>query len=179
MQELVSGSEYSEAKFHLKFSENGRVFNSYFFSLDQMPPVNIDRMGKFFTIWRDAFQDNKLPKWKDFSFEKFLGWHSHMRAMYSSTLKEQNRTLIVGDGFKKLWGKKSLSEQIQEGNGTLKETEDTYLQYLNHMYNHHYAVSLGVIPTLTGSLQPIILLELPLSDNGHDVTHFLTAVMPL
>lgn len=70
------------------------------------------------------------------------------------------------------------SLNIQIDDLSLKN-RNKYREYLRYIYTHHYVISIGTAPAYDGGALPIMLMSLPLAENGTDVSHILSAVTPM
>ncbi len=170
--------ETTNAVHVVKFTEGKRKLDSFFYPLDRPAPQITGKLVDFYNLWQNTRKDGKLPSWKDFSFENFVGWHSKMRVMETGKdINDVKHNIIVGETFAKYWGRNTLYDQIQSANPPTQDTINKYYQHLGHLYNKHYCISAGIIPNEDGSLCSTTWIELPLADNGKDVSHFIAAIL--
>lgn len=161
----------------IRFLEDQRNLDCHLFKWDTPLPSEAKALEGFYAIWRSKFDGQNFPAWKDFKFEDFKGWHSNLRVMtLGKNLSDPKHNLIIGQTFSQYWGKKTIYEQIQEGNPPSKDTVKKYYRYLQYIYDHHYGFNIGAIPKNDGRLSSVLWLELPLADNGQDVTHIISAI---
>lgn len=161
----------------VKFRDLGREMNCTFYPKDSPLPENLEKLAAFFDIWKNKFHDGSVPKWSDFSFEDFIGWHSNMRVMdIGGSLENHIKNLIIGEGFAKYLGKKTLYEVIKSGASIKKETIASYEEYLDYIYDHHYCISEGSIPDKYGTLLYFTWIDLPLMGDDNKITHIITAI---
>jgi len=179
MHKFSEEVDFSDAKHQMSVTDELRVFNSYFYQVNQAPPNNLGKMTDFIDIWQEKVTDNTLPGWSDFSFENFKGWHSNMRLIKCGEIHNKaDEVMIVGEGFAQLWGRFSLSEQIRNGEITSKSLVANFQEYLGYVYNMHYVISAGVIPIQAYSRQSIMFVDLPLSNENNEVSHIVSAILP-
>ncbi len=170
--------DFSGALQTLVVEDKPRGFRSY--PANQPPPTGLGRMEGFFNIWQERVTDNNIPNWKDFSFENFKGWHSNMRLIECGEIHDRaDKVLIVGETFVRYWGRECLSEEIRSGKVISQSIISLFQKYVEYIYNHNYAISVGELPLDGISLQPILFVDLPLSDNSSDVSHVISAIIPL
>ena len=163
----------------LDFTIGVRKLHSYMYHVDQQPPPEIKELIGFYNIWQTHKKPDKIPSWSDFSFEEFVGWHSNVRVMESgNSPADKKRVLIMGETYSSYWGRKSMYDQIHSENPPPQEFINLYYKYLEHIFNHHFALTIGVLPTMSGNAHSIMFLDLPLANNGQDVSHLLSAILP-
>ncbi len=177
MSEIIFRGEvdFSGAAKVITFNVIGRELNCYFYPVDQAPPVSIGRLQEFYDIWNDT-RKGHLPAWKDFSFEQFLGWHSIMRVMDTGgSLDAEKKNIIMGDTFSSYWGTKTFKEQIDAGVVTDKGIIKSYEEYHDLMHGGYYVFNEGVFQSSDSSSRAMIMIDLPLSDDGVNVSHIIGA----
>lgn len=180
MHRYISNFDAFNAVHSFSIKEEHREFSCYFYKVGQPFPDQLDRLTSFFNIWQAKIKTNALPSWSDFAFEDFKGWHSNMRII--KYLENQNyisNVMVVGEEFKSRWGSKSLSERIQSGQIKSKAIISRFEEFLKYINSHHYVIHVGTHSSVGISNLPVIVLELPLSENGKDVSHIISAMMPL
>lgn len=163
----------------ISFEENGRTFDCHMYTLDQLPPSNIGKLYDFYIKWKNSWNGKKLPSTKDMTFETLKGWHSNIRiAEYGKNLYAPKKIKIMGEDFAAFWGRGTMYDQIHSENPPSQDTIHKYYEYLEYVYNNHYCVSNGHARSVSGQLGKIMWIDLPLSDNGETVTHFIAALLP-
>lgn len=171
---------FADAPVKISFSLNDRINDGFMYPVTTPPVQFIKEIARFFKIWQKKSIDGKLPAWKSFSFEDFVGWHSHMRVVDTGhDLKAVKKSIILGQNFERYWGKETLSEHIQEGKSISEDMVKKYHIFLEHIYNHYYCLGVGLTQSPDGSYQPTLYMGLPLADNGHDVTHLMEIIVPI
>lgn len=121
-----------------------------------------------------------MPSVKDLGFEQLKGWHSNIRLVeFGDSLHAPKNIKIMGDVFASYWGKKSMYEQIHSETPLPKDTSDKYFEYLSYIGNKHYGINTGNVPKPDGRRGKIMWIELPLSNDQQNVTHFIAALLPL
>ncbi len=170
--------DFSASVHEIHISEDSVGFDCYFFEIDQRPPKGIGKILEFYNIWHGAIQNNEMPSWESFSITDLKGWHSKMRLIKcGEKFDQKDEVRIVGETFAAVWGRKSLSENIRDGAVKSPEIIRKFHEYLTHLYDRKYAVCRGVLPDGGISARPIWFIDLPLAENGHDVTHVLSAIV--
>ncbi|MEZ5759085.1 MAG: hypothetical protein R3D86_12765 [Emcibacteraceae bacterium] len=180
MHRYISNFNASKAVHSFSLKEEHREFSSYFYKVSQPFPEQLEKLKSFYKIWQAKINANSLPSWSDFAFEDFKGWHSNMRLI--KYLENQNyisNVMVVGEEFKRRWGPKSLSERIQSGQINSRVIISRFEEFLKYINSHHYVIHVGTHSSVGISNLPVIVLELPLSENGKDVSHIISAMIPL
>lgn len=168
-------TDFSDAAEIITFDIIGRELSCYFYRVDQQPPASIGRLREFFDIWNNA-RNAALPSWKDFSFEEFLGWHSVMRVMNTGGKLEADKTnVIMGDTFSSYWGTKTFKAQIDEGVITGNHIMKSHQKYHTLLYSGYYVFNVCTFPGLESSENSMVMIDLPLSDDGTNVSHIIGA----
>ncbi|MCC3860848.1 hypothetical protein [Pseudemcibacter aquimaris] len=160
------------------FNDLGRDFTCYFFEADTTPPDRIGKLMVFYRLWKEAWKEDRIPAWSDFKFEDFIGWHTYMSVMdIGGTPEDYKRNLIVGEAFAQCFGRKTLYEAIKSGNPPEKDISiQGYEKYLSLMHKKHICVCEGTATDTKGEIRKFKWIDLPLSDDGEDVSHIITAI---
>lgn len=163
----------------ISFAENGRIFECEMFTLDQLPPAHIGKLYDFYIKWKKAWSGKKLPTSKDMTFEYLKGWHSNIRLVeYGENLYAPKKIKIMGEDFASYWGRGTMYDQIHSDNPPSQDTINKYYEYLEYVYNNHYSIGHGHTRAASGRFNKITWIDLPLSNNGETVTHFIAALLP-
>jgi|TARA_R110002073_G_scaffold157919_2_gene313288 hypothetical protein len=181
MSEHVSTSvNFGDAVHSIKFRENGRNLLSYFFHVDQKIEENIGDLLKFYTIWEAARSSDHLPRWNTSLLEQLSEWHQFMRISHiGPMIKPAKCDLANSEKLPQTMGAESPDSLKNKVDYLSLKNQSKYREYLRYIYKHHYVISVGTTPFYDGGTLPIILMSLPLAENGKDVTHFLSAVTPM
>jgi len=160
------------------FKDLGRDATTSFYGLDQAPPDNIGKLNNFFTLWKNKRIKGRLPSRADFSFEEFAGWHAQMRVVdIGGDIDQLKTNLIIGEVFAKIFGRKTMHELIHSEISLSEDTVRHYDKYLEHLYNDGYCITVGTISNQDGIAQKFKWLDLPLSEDGKNISHLITAIM--
>lgn len=159
------------------FRDMGRELDCTFYPKDTPLNKKIGKLSRFYDIWKNKFTEESIPAWKDFSFEDFVGWHSHMRVIdIGGSLENYKKQLIIGEEFARYFGRKTFYELIKSGTPMKQSTIDAYHEYIDYIYDHHYCISEGSVPDSSGISHKFTWIDLPLSDDGSKVNHIITAI---
>lgn len=179
MHRYLLNFDPSNAVHSFSIKEEHREFSCYFYCLSQPLPSELESLKGFYNIWQEKCLTKTIPSRSDFTFEDFKGWHSKMRLIKYLQNQNSGKVMIVGEEFKRRWGASSLSERIRDGRISSREIISRFEEFQKYINNHHYAIHLGTHSALDVNKMPVIVLELPLSDNGKDVSHIISAMVAL
>lgn len=181
MAENTTTSVNFEHAVHLiEFQENRKKLSSYFFHVEQKIDQNIGDILKFHAIWETARSTDQLPSWNTPLSEQLSEWHQVMRVSYIGSMIEPERSNIVtGKIFPHIIDTENSGSQGGKIDDLSLKNRNKYREYLRYIYTHHYVISIGTAAAYDGGTPPIMLMSLPLSENGTDVTHILSAVTPM
>ncbi|MCC3861219.1 hypothetical protein [Pseudemcibacter aquimaris] len=159
---------------------NGKKYTSYYFPLNQAPPDEAGVLVDFYHLWRNSNLEKDIPSRKDLPFEKLTGWHSYIRIvdMENSTPKE-DKIIVSGERFNEYFGKQTMRTEINNREETDAAVLEEYQEFLNHIHNGQYAFVIGHAPNIDSRLHRVIWLDLPLSNDGTNVSHLLSVLVPL
>jgi hypothetical protein len=163
----------------INFSINERDYESTLYPIRQKPPEFAEQLSPFYSLWRTFLNENKLPKRSDLTFEVLQGWHSNIRIVNLGTeVTADKRNIILGELYKRYWGDKTMIEQIKALGDSGKNAFKGYDEFLSCFYKGHYGVNVGYVPDPNGSMKKLIWMDLPLSSDGHQIDHMVTALLP-
>ncbi len=169
--------DFSDASKIITFNLVGRELVCYFYPVNQLPCSPIGKLKEFYEIW-DNVRREKLPAWKDFNFEMFSGWHSVMRVMKTGGSMEAPKTnVIMGETFATYWGTKTFRAEIEEGLIRDPDIIRSYQEYHHLLHNGYYVFNTGTFRSVENKLKSMTMIDLPLSDNGTDVSHIMGALV--
>lgn len=74
--------------------------------------LEFGELAEFHAIWRAKLRENRLPRWQDFDFEDFVGWHRHV-ALGDITPEDADPLFrIFGSAAVDLMGRDLTGEQL-------------------------------------------------------------------
>ncbi len=127
-------------------------------------------------LWNDRRDGNRLPAWRDFAFEDFVGWHAHL-ILYQ----------VMHDPFDlyyRLFGSFAADVYREDFTGRYMrsanpEIEDDYdLLHFEKLYrSRRYGASFGPEHWFENRFIRLSFLDLPLAQDGGEITHFLTCML--
>jgi len=178
--QIATIGNFDQSVHSIEFQEQERKLSSYFFHVNQQPNENIGKIIDFHTIWNAARSKNILPSWNASLSDDLSDWHKVMRLNeIGSISKKGQKDAIHSDIFKPDSDPKTTLTLGKKLEDISAKNKNKYLEYLSYLHNHHYVISIGTMPYYDGEILPIILMSLPLAENGELVTHILSAVTAL
>ncbi len=172
--------KFKNPKHVIEYRDSGRSLDAHFFEVDQKPTVDLRELDGLFKIWKGKLKGRILPSWKDFELEEFEEWAEHMRLLTAGDGSFGSRiTVFAGKRYMSLWGQTTFKGQIASNAPPTEDTVNKITQHIKYLYEPSYAIGVGTIPKLDAPANPALWLELPLSDNGVDIAHFINAAVPL
>ena len=128
-----------------------------------------------FALWQSKADFPSLPAWGDFDFRDFVGWHANL-ILYE--VQHQPFDLlyrICGSGAAQAYGKDLTGETMRSGAADIQEDID--LEFYREMTTERrFGTCEGSAYWRGRFFLQHAFLCLPLAEDGHDVTHFLTAL---
>lgn len=87
----------------------------------------------------------------------------------------------MGEKYRQYWGNDTLVNEIAkvEDAKERKALLKLYSGILGNLYAKHYLLSYGNCPNNDGSYSKLKWIDLPLADDGENISHILSAVMPM
>lgn len=147
----------------------------YSFDLDEELSV-FTRFQPLYDLWREKKANKFLPAWKDFAFEEFKGWHPNITLFEVRHDPFDLYYRIFGSVVSDTYGENFSGETLLTAN---QEIEDEYdLWHFEQLYKQQkYGASEGPVHWSNQEYIKLKFFDLPLSDDGKDITHFLTATI--
>ncbi len=156
----------------------GKTANVYR-CLPLRPLPEIEGYASILRLWDLKRGDRLMPSRSDFNFEDFQGWYGS--TAISVVEDDDLRFTLYGDKYVELLGvdltNRLLCASMDEG--LIARTKKYFAALINGPRIGHLS---GVAPTAGRDYMAFNVLDMPLSDNGQDVTQFIhslsTAVTP-
>ena len=163
----------------VEYNVNNRIILARYYPIDILPPSFAGTICDFYDIWRNSRGSKKIPSRTDIKFENLRGWHSQIRLVDMGDSPEgEKRNLILGEKYQEYWGKKTLRSQIEDMGSAGKPILEKYIESLKYLYNGYYGLNTGLCPNSDSSFKKAIWIDLPLANDGENLTHLLTAISP-
>ncbi len=144
----------------------------YFEPLEDGPELKpFDRLVK---LWRSKFDGDRIPRWADFDFTDFRGWHSRI-AIYDVTYDPFDYVVrLSGESYNQAMGQnmKGVTRHDLLSIAVERETSDAFFKKTCTEMLIAYSNGVNVIDREHMNVE---FLELPLSDNGQHATHTIEA----
>ncbi len=173
----LSDCDFSNSDYVITFSLDVRERACYFYKVGEKPPACLGNLLDFFNIWEKTGGPN-LPAWKDFKFEQFLGWHANMRVLSTGTkLEETKKNIIVGSTFGEYWGTKTFQSRLRDGSITSEEIIRKYKEYHDMVHDQYFVINAGYFRSETGNERGVLMLDMPLAEDGKNVSHLIAAMV--
>lgn len=127
-------------------------------------------------LWMDKRTDKWLPAWKDFEFEEFVGWHKHL-ILYEVTTQPFDLTYRIFSSFAAdIYGKNYAGKRFSDPDFDIEDEYDLLHFKLLHGL-HKVGLSTGPVQWFQKEYIKLSFLELPLSADGENITHFLSCMV--
>jgi len=123
--------------------------------------------------WQNKRIDGKLPAWRDFDLEDFRGWYGFIIVYDVLHNPFDLKYRLFGTEMVALFQTEYTGKTIRENNFDIEDTQD--LDHFEGLLNQRkIGASSGPIYWDNRDWRNLTFLDLPLSDDGDVITHFLT-----
>ena len=128
-----------------------------------------------YTLWNSKRDGDILPAWKDFEFEDFIGLHSQI--IFTEIQHEPFDLYyrIFGSFASDLYDQNLTGAKLRS-TGHHHKDPDILNYYENLQKNQNIGSCTGPLNWLGKEYLHVSMIDLPLSANGENVTHFLSAI---
>lgn len=151
-----------------------------FYPLFQTPPPHAGKLLEFYQLWQSKCDGANIPSRQDMTFETLKGWHSNVRLVdLGEEILSPKRYHIMGEVYKKYWGNDTMLNQMMAAKPEASDIIDKYSECLECFYDYNYGIAIGTAPNTTGSVQKVIWMDLPLTNDPSRITHLISALIPL
>lgn len=137
-------------------------------------PQLLGELAPFYQIWRAKLRGDELPRWQDFSFGDFTGWHRNVALSDISSASADPRFRIFGSGAVELLGEDLTGKQLTESVPAAEV--DGVIAHFAQIRDHK------LIGLLSGKLGKenrefiqFMVIELPLVNDAGEVSQILHA----
>lgn len=148
------------------------------FDLEALPldPVpDLPEFGDLIDIWHRTQGRNPLPRWRDFSFDDLLPWVGRLAVSRFDGVDELHFVLFGGT-FVDLFGQELTGKPLCAS--LLPDQRDASRQHFLKLREGPFVGhGRGKVPVANLDHMDFNVIDLPLADNGHDVSHFLHGVV--
>ncbi len=135
-----------------------------------------DHFGVFrslVVVWRSKRGDREMSSWADFDFYDFKGWHGVIAIQEVVTEPFDLRCRLWGTKLTEVFGSDKTGKLYSEfGTG---HTKNDVAYFAELCRSGSIGVSYGKLDWLQKGYKSASFIDLPLSDDGSAVDHFLTA----
>lgn len=168
----------SEPVHTINFNIRGREFLTTMHKYDDRPPATVGKLMGFYDIWSSLKKDGKFPKRQDLTFETLKGWHRNIRVVdLGAKTDDPKRNIILGELYKEYWGNDTMISQIMAMGDDGNDAMEGYREFLEYFYKGHYGINIGYSPDRNKRKVKIIWIDLPLSSDGNQIDHLVTALL--
>ncbi len=124
-------------------------------------------------LWNSKRKGNLLPAWSSFQYDDFFGLHSRIAV----SEKEENdfRFRIYGSDFVRLRDK-DLTNKLLCASVDIKWKGGAYAYFAEISQGPYIGRTQGVVPDAKQHLVEINSIDLPMSEDGMNVSHCLHAL---
>lgn len=133
------------------------------------------RSKSLYALWDSKRSGNRLPSWKDFEFEDFVGLHRHIifTEIHHEPFDLYYR--IFGSFASDLYDQNLTGEKLRATGHSHKDPD--IIKYYEKLHkNRNIGSCHGPLNWLGKDYMHVSMIDLPLSSNGENVTHFLSAI---
>lgn len=157
-----------------------RDFTMHFYDLDVVPPSQAGRLIDFYKLWNSFRTSGKLPTRADLNFEALKGWHTNIRLVdLGEEVNSPKFNLILGETYKRYWGTDTMYNLYVANNPDNEEHRQKYFESIDCFMDYHYAFNAGIAPSADGSRAKITWIDLPMGSGNLEITHLITALIPV
>jgi|GEM_PF-3109126 len=131
-------------------------------------------LAPFYEIWRAKLHGEQLPRWRDFSFEEFVGWHRRVALSDIGSERPDLRFRIFASAAVELHGEDLTGKWLTE---SIPEAErDGVIEHFGHIRDERLIGFLvGRIGKKGREFLNFKVIELPLVNEEGRVTQILHA----
>lgn len=147
-------------------------------TMQQLPLTNLPEVPEFkeiLSLYASKLQGRPMPRWRDFAFSEFVGWHP--RLALSQVEGEDLRFRIFGTAFVELFAR-DLTGQLLIGSMVAEQTQSTKDHFHALLAGPKIGVAKGRVPVEGRGFLRFEVIDLPLADEEGNVSHFLHACAP-
>lgn len=146
----------------------------YRYDLDE-PVSDFPHFESLWQCWQTRRTDGKLPAWRDFDFDDFRGWYGFLIVYDVLHNPFDLKYRMFGTEMVEMYKAEYTGKTIRENNFEIEDNQD--LDHFEGLYNQRkVGASTGPIYWDDRHWRCLSFLDLPLSDDGNTITHFLTAM---
>lgn len=135
-------------------------------------PQAFGELSPFYAIWRGKLRGEALPRWQDFNFEDFAGWHRYVALSDISVESADPKFRIFGSGAAEILGEDLTGKHLTEAVPAAEA--DGVIAHFAQLRDQR------LIGFLSGKLNKpgrefidFKVIELPLADDAGEVVQFL------
>ncbi len=153
-------------------TEQWGLFDLETLPLDPIPDVS--EFGDLIGIWDRTRKDSLLPRWKDFSFDSLMPWIGRL-AMSEFDGKDDLTFTLFGGKFVELFDQELTGKPLC-ASLLPAQRESSRAHFMKLMAGPYIGHGKGKVPSIDRNHIDFNVIDLPLAENGRDVSHFLHGV---
>jgi len=138
------------------------------------PLPDLPDFANLFNIWDNKRGNSLFPRWRDFSFDDLLPWIGKLAVSKFDGVDELHFVLFGGtfvDLFsQELTGKPLCASLLPE------QREASRKHFMDLINSHSIGHGRGKVPFINRGHIDFNVIDLPMAENGRDVSHFLHGV---
>ena len=139
------------------------------------PVADFPHFESLWQRWQTKRADGRLPAWRDFDLIDFQGWYGFIIVYDVLHNPFDLKYRLFGTEMVTLYQTEYTGKTIRENNFDIEDDKD--LNHFEGLYNERQiGASTGPLYWDNRHWRNLTYLDLPLSDDGETVTHFLTAM---
>ncbi|MBO6503190.1 MAG: PAS domain-containing protein [Kordiimonadaceae bacterium] len=147
-------------------------------TMQQLPLTHLPEVTEFkeiLSLYASKLEGRLMPRWQDFSFSEFVGWHP--RLALSQIEGDDLRFRIFGTAFVELFAR-DLTGQLLIGSMVAEQTQSTKTHFHALLNGPRIGLAKGRVPAEGRGFLRFEVIDLPLADENGEVSHFLHACAP-
>lgn len=147
-------------------------------TMKQLPLCSLPDAPEFtqiFSLYASKLQGRVMPRWQDFSFSEFAGWHP--RLALSQREGDDFRFRIFGTAFVELFAR-DLTGKLLIGSMVATQVQSTKDHFQALLDGPKLGLAKGRVPAEGRGFLKFEVIDLPLADDKGQVSHFLHACAP-
>jgi PAS domain len=134
---------------------------------------SFEELAPFHAIWHSKCGDGRLPRWSDFGFNEFLGWHRYLALSDIQPEPLDLRFRIFGSGVVELMNDDLTGKLLTQSMPA--SVSDRVIEHFTEIRNNRLiGFLLAQVGTPGSEHRHFKVIELPLvADDGNQVTQIL------
>ncbi|MBT6095193.1 MAG: PAS domain-containing protein [Rhodospirillaceae bacterium] len=152
--------------------EQWGMFDLVALPLDPLPVIA--EFNNLIDVWKHTRGDALLPRWPDFSFDELMPWIGQL-AVSEFDGKDELHFKLFGGTFVKLFDQELTGKPLC-GSLLPEQREGSRTHFMKLISGPFIGHGKGKVPAIDRDHIDFNVIDLPLAENGRDVSHFLHGV---